>query len=333
MASHYPYLTRVLMSLFAEGALTTVDSIQVEPDYGYAAMIGYVDGSHRMIRGNDVGINPGASNDVVKDKAYTKHFLLLAGISTPPGEAFLLRWWAERLAFSRTTDQAAAYIRETTGYPVYVKPVDGSKGRNVWRVVDETELARVVSVFDQERVRVMLVEKAIDLPDYRLVILDGALVFAYRREPLTVTGDGVLTVKDLLSALLQERRSTGRDTSLQLHDPRIARRLDRLGLTWDAVLSVGERARLLDVANLSAGGTAVDVTTTVHERWRVLAARTAALFGLRLCGVDLVCADITGGEGEYAVLEVNGTPGLDHYATTGPDQEAAVRNLYRRLLL
>src|SRR5215470_13604145 len=149
MSSHYPYVTRMAMSLFADGLLTNVDTIDVEPEHGYVTMISYVDGTHRMTRGNDVGLNSGAANEVVKDKAYTKHFLRLANIETPKGESFLLGWWASRLrdrlmahgvTSLRTADQAGAYIRATTGYPVYVKPVDGSKGVGVWRVNDDEEL-------------------------------------------------------------------------------------------------------------------------------------------------------------------------------------------------
>lgn len=330
--SHYPYLTRTLISLYADGALTNVRDVEVEPEYGYVAMITYRDGTHRMIRGNDVGLNPAAANAVVVDKAYTSYFLRSAGIDTPKGESFLLGWWAHQMRArgresSRTAGQARSYIHATTGYPVYVKPVNGSHGVNVWRVGDDDELDRVVSVFERERVRVMLVEEAVDLPDYRLVVVDGELMWAYRRFPLAVTGDGKSTINELLADVERHR-----DRVLDLSDPRITARLARGGRTGDSVLAQGERLRVLDVSNLYAGGTAVDVTATVAHRWRELAVSATSLFGLRFSGIDLACADIEADDARYALFEINGAPDLDPYVPRGSEEEQSIRDLYRKFL-
>jgi len=339
--SHYPYVTRMVASLFAEGAFTDVADVDIEPEYGYVTRIRYTNGTHRMTRGNDVGLNPGAACEVVKDKAYTKYYLRRSGIDCPQGESFLLDWWADHIrprmashgvTSLRSVGQAATYVHDTTGFPVYVKPVDGSKGANVWRVADDDGLARVLALFERERVKVALVEQEIDLPDYRVVVLDGRLISAYRRNPLAVTGDGESTISDLLSRLQGLYRGSGRDTILRTDDDRIATRLSAAGLTWDSVARKGERVRLHDISNLSAGGTADDVTDVVADRWQQLAATIAGLFDLRFCGVDLACADIASGEGPYAVIEVNAAPGLDHFVSVGARQEALVRELYLKVL-
>ncbi len=54
-------------------------------------------------------------------------------------------------------------------------------------------------------------------------------------------------------------------------------------------------------------------------------------FNLRLCGVDLACADITDPDSDYSVLEVNASPGLDHYAASGAKQHQIVRDLYTKV--
>ena len=60
----------------------------------------------------------------------------------------------------------------------------------------------------------------------------------------------------------------------------------------------------MDISNLSAGGTPVDVGEVMHQRWRDLAVRVARIFDLRICGVDLACKDITQSDSEYGVIEV-----------------------------
>jgi len=339
--SHCPYVTRMVTSLFAEGALTNVVALEIEPEYGYVTRMRYTNGAYRMTYGNDVGLNSAAANEVVKDKAYTKFFLRGSGIDCPRGKSFLLKWWADHLSprmvsygvkSLRTVDRAAEYIRDELGLPVYVKPVDGSKGRNIWRVADGSDLARVLTAFERERVKVALVEEAIAMPDYRVVVLDGALISAYRRNPLTVTGDGMSTLAGLLAHQQESYRESGRDTVLRTDDPHIAARLHRDGHTWATVPGDGERVPLLDISNLSAGGTADDVTDIVADRWVRFAIAAADLFNLRFCGVDLMCADIESGYGPYAVIEINGTPGLDHYISAGARQVSIIRELYRKVL-
>ena len=39
--------------------------------------------------------------------------------------------------------------------------------------------------------------------------------------------------------------------------------------------------------------------------------------GLDFCGVDLACANIESAQAEYSILEINDSPSLANYATTG----------------
>ncbi|HYN94600.1 MAG TPA: hypothetical protein VES42_12185 [Pilimelia sp.] len=338
---HYPFVTRMIARLYDEGRLPEVAAVEIEPEYGYVTRITYRNGRHRMTRASDVGLNSAAACEVVRDKAYTKHFLRRWGYDCPAGEAFLLGWWADRLrprlrehgtTDVRSADRVLAYVADELGYPVYVKPVDGSKGVLVWYCDTPALVERVLALYEAERVRVAVVERAVELPDFRLVVLDDTLISAYQRLPLEVVGNGHASIGELLGMLQVAFRRAGRDTSLTLDDGRIATRLQRSGLTLDSVPAPGRRVPLLDVSNLSTGGTAVDLTATVAPRWRDLAIDIARQFGLRFCGVDLACADLESGAGGYSVIEVNGTPGLDHYGAVGAAQERVVSDLYARVL-
>lgn len=337
---HYPFVTRMIHGLHREGLLTNVASIDIEPEYGYAVRLQYHNGAARITRGNDVGLNAGAAADVVKDKAYTKYFLTQAGVRTPAGSAFLTRWWHGRISARdlmrgipmRNVNDALEYVNGTLGFPVYIKPTDGSKGHNVWLCSTADEMQQVLERFEDERVRVALIEQPVRLPDFRLVVLDGELISAYQRVPLAVTGDGVTKIRQLLEQLQAAFRLEGRDTSLRFDDERIAARLGRSGLTLDSVPSPLQHVQLHDISNLSAGGSAVDFTNRTADPWRDLAVEVARVFGLRFCGVDLACHDISDARGEYSVLEVNATPGLDHYGASGEEQSRIVRELYAHVL-
>ena len=91
------------------------------------------------------------------------------------------------------------------------------------------------------------------------------------------------------------------------------------GYDVDSVIKDGEIVNLKDTANLSTGGTAMDVTDIVHPENIFMAERISKVIGLNICGIDLMTSDIskpvseTGG----AVLEVNAGPGFRmHLAPT-----------------
>jgi D-alanine-D-alanine ligase-like ATP-grasp enzyme len=332
---HYPHVTRLIAELFDRGDLPNIRAIEIEPRYGYATRMTYVNGGVRITRSTDIGVNSSSASAIAKDKAYTKHFLTELGIDCPSGETLILPWWATKITspahVHRTLANALARLRDSHLYPVYVKPVNGSKGLDVWRCPTEKDVLAVLCRYEQERIRVAVIEREIPLPDFRIVVLDGDVVCAYRRVPLSVIGDGVSTIKELadrrMSALLRE----GRDLSHQ-DGAHMTARLRGHGLTLDSVVPLGKVVQLLDVSNLSAGGTGADHTARAHPRWTNLACHITDRMGLRFCGVDIACPDITSDKGPYSILEVNAAPGLDHYAAMGHSQAELVMNMYRRAL-
>lgn len=339
---HYSYVTRSLLRLHGQGMLPNITDIDVEPEYGYTTRITYVDGRQRVTYGNDLGLNLGAASSLAADKGHTKFMLEAIGVAYPAGEEFLLPWWAERIGPSqqqrgndamRTIDQAEAYVEENLGYPVYAKPVSGSQGSGVHRVDSPDYLHKIFDEYNQKEVRVAIVEEAVNMPDYRIVTLDGELISAYRRIPLTVTGDGASTIRELVEQKQQRYLEEGRNTAISVeNEGPIAQYLASKNMNMDMIPETGEEWPLLAVSNLSAGGTSEDVTERLHKRWTELAAYIAKNFNLRLCGVDLACEDITDADADASVLEVNATPGLDHYAETGDAQREIVDRLYARVL-
>lgn len=338
---HYPYVTRRLLHLFHAGDLNNVAGIDVEPNYGYTTRLHYKNGSHRITYGNDLGLNAAAACELANDKGHTKFILRTIGVACPKGREFLLPSWAERIRQSphqaknaniHVTDEANEYIAANLSYPVYVKPVSGSKGADIFKVYNADDLAAVFELFEEKKVRVAVVEEAINLPDYRIVTLDGELISAYQRIPLQVTGDGDHTIAELLTTLQERYEAEGRDTRIRLDDPQLLSHLGKLSLTLNSRPKADEAVVLSPVSNLSKGGTSVDVSKTIHPRWVKFASHVASNFNLRLCGLDLACEDITAFPSPHSVLEVNGSLGLDHYALSGESQQELVDRLYTKVL-
>ena len=183
--------------------------------------------------------------------------------------------------------------------------------------------------------RVAIVQRPVCGRDYRLVVLDNEVISTYERIPLSIVGDGKTSIHRLLQMKQRQFIAAKRGTRIKVDDPRIAEKFKRQGLTLRSVPSLGEQVFLLDNANLSSGGDAVDATTSVNPAFRELAVRLTSDMNLRLCGVDLMVDGHISGPpvpGKYWVLEINAAPGLDHYVKIGKAQEKIVEKLYLKVL-
>jgi cyanophycin synthetase len=92
--------------------------------------------------------------------------------------------------------------------------------------------------------------------------------------------------------------------------------LARQGLARDSVPDEGRVVMLRSNSNLSTGGTATDVTATVHPRNAQLAELAAQILDLDVAGIDMICKDIGQplGVQQGAIVEVNAAPGLRMHA-------------------
>ncbi len=130
-----------------------------------------------------------------------------------------------------------------------------------------------------------------------------------------MVGDGRSTVEELVEVVNSDpRRGIGHEkvlTRLEF-DHQAERLLSLRDLTRESVPAEGEMIYLRSTANLSTGGTAVDVTDDVHPDNRQMAVRAARAVGLDVAGIDFLTTDIaqsfheTGG----AICEVNAAPGF-----------------------
>lgn len=310
--------------------------VLIEPRWGIVGQIVFPgragkSGKHSFFRYNTLDLNPVGASDVAKDKSYAAFFMRKMGYHAAPGRAFFSPEWAEAIGSKETTAAALRYGKRV-GFPLFAKPNSGSQGKDVFRCENARELrVALVQIFKNDRVA--LVQKPLPGRDYRIVVLDEKIISAYERIPLSVIGDGRSTVKQLLQKKQRTFNASSRDTRINLKDPRIAAKLKQRGLTSLSIPKKDERIFLLDNANLSSGGDAVDVTKIIHPSFKKMAGNITRDMGLRLCGVDIIVqGDIAEPAKKYWILEINAAPGLDHYVKTGKAQKKIVEEMYLKVL-
>lgn len=323
----------IILELIAKIAPKIGAKLLIEPEWGIVGQITFKNGKRSYFRASTMDLNPVGASDIAKDKDYANFFMEKLGYPiVPQSKTFFSREFAEKVG-ARNRDIDAAYRHaQKIGFPVIVKPNSGTQGTNVALVHNKNEFYRAArAIFRGDRI--MIVQQPVSGTDYRLVVLDKDVISAYARIPLAVIGDGRSTIAVLIDRLEQKFKKDKRDTRIQRKDPRILEKLKRAGLAMNSIPEKDERIPLLDNANLSTGGTSLDVTSRVHPDFKKFTARLTKDMGLRLCGVDLMIdGDISKKPDKFHILEINAAPGLDHYARSGKAQEKIVEDLYTRVL-
>lgn len=309
--------------------------VLIEPQYKYVGMITTKDGRNKFFRNTNFDLNSLGASEIAKDKSYAAYFMNNLGYRVPQQKIFFSPKFANVLKANNSTFEALEFAKKI-GYPLIVKPNSQSQGVGVEKVHNEAGLVLAMDyIFNVIKDRIAIVENFISGNDYRIVIVDDVLVAAYQRLPLSVVGDSTSTISKLLQDKQKSFIAQGRDTVIKSNDPRIQHKLSNdYKMNLESVPVKGQKINLLDAANLSAGGDALDVTNIIHPTFAKLAIDVTKTMGLRLCGVDIIVDGTIDQElnNNYTIIEINAAPGLDHYAQVGEVQMSIVKDMYKKVI-
>lgn len=240
--------------------------------------------------------------DIASDKEETKRLLKEQAIPVADGTTVSYE------------DELSAAIKKI-GFPLVFKPLNGNHGKGATINVKTNEEAEEAFRYAQKYSKRVIVERFIRGYDFRILVIDHKMVAAAERTPAHVKGDGSRTIQELIEIEnLDPRRGYGHENVLTeiTVDRDTEDILKQKGYTLDTIPQEGELVYLKSTANLSTGGTSVDVTDMVHPHNIFVCERIAKVIGLDICGIDIMAENLfqplheTGG----VVLEVNAAPGF-----------------------
>lgn len=240
--------------------------------------------------------------DIACNKEATKKMLEEAAIPVPSGDL-------------AGDEEDLRRIIDNIGYPVVLKPLSGNHGRGQSINVRDWDTA-VLGLEHAKTVSAkVIVEKYITGYDFRILVINHKMIAAARRVPAHVVGDGELNMQQLIDKENQDpRRGYGHENVLTeiTVDKDTSELLEKLGYTLESVPQKGEVVYLKSTANLSTGGTSIDVTDMVHPENVTMCERVSKIIGLDVCGIDIMAENLTQPlkESGGAILEVNAAPGF-----------------------
>lgn len=218
-----------------------------------------------------------------QNKLATAALLRMAGLPAPTHQLV-----------SKETQLVSAATK--IGFPVVVKPSDRGRGEGVTVDVFDLESLRQAYqlALDISPSKQVIVERQVEGVCHRLFIANGSLLYALKRLPMLVVGDGRQTVKALVDSEveLQNALPPWRRSGIVPIDDLTLLELRRLGLDIDSIPAKGERVSLRRIESTAWGGVDEDVSDTIHPENVSIAIRAAELFGLNVAGIDIITPDI-----------------------------------------
>lgn len=256
----------------------------------------------KRIRATMTSQTSGLGVDLACDKEDTKFLLNEAEVPVPKGSVV-------------TTEAELINELDYIGYRCVIKPIDGNHGKGATTNIRTKKDALAAFKEAKKYSERVIIESYIKGFDFRLLVINHRLVAAAKRTPAHVTGNGKATIRQLIDKVNEDpRRGYGHENMLTeiTVDKMTQHILKTKGLTLKSVLPKGKKLYLKSTANLSTGGTATDVTDSVHPYNIFMAERISRIIDLDICGIDIMAADLKKpiNENGGAVLEVNAAPGF-----------------------
>jgi cyanophycin synthetase len=201
------------------------------------------------------------------------------------------------------------------GFPLVFKPLNGNHGKGATINVKTREEAIEAFAYAQKYSHRVILERFITGHDFRILVIDNRMVAAAQRVPANVVGNGKNTIQELIDIENSDpRRGYGHENVLTeiTVDRDTLDLLDKKGYNLETIPPKSEIVYLKSTANLSTGGTSIDVTDMVHPQNVFMCERIARVIGLDICGIDIMAKNLTEllTENGGVVLEVNAAPGF-----------------------
>lgn len=240
--------------------------------------------------------------DIACNKELTKKMLDDSAIPVPKGSLI-------------SEESELQSVIDKIGYPIVLKPLNGNHGRGQSINVKDWETAKIGLQHAKQVSSKVIVEKYITGCDFRVLVINHKIVAAARRVPAHIVGDGENTIQYLINKENKNpRRGYGHENVLTeiTIDKDTEDLLGKLNYTLQTIPQKGEIVYLKSTANLSTGGTSIDVTDLIHPENILMCERISKIVGLDICGIDIMAINLTQPLRETggAVLEVNAAPGF-----------------------
>jgi D-alanine-D-alanine ligase-like ATP-grasp enzyme len=263
-----------------------------------------------------------AANNLISVTYNNKEFIIHEG-TISDANSLIAFWisndkWMTRQFLQRKGIRHAKGILLERGYPhgifdsvrlpAVVKPVNTDHGIAVsTNIKTRQELISAIKKAFKFAEKV-IVEEFFPGQEYRFLVIDFQVRAVACREPANVTGDGKLTIRQLVDKKNEGRGNDYRYPLLKINfDEEVLRHLNAKLRSSETILRKGEKVYLRKNSNLSTGGDSIDVTDEIPGFYKDVAIKAAQSAGLKIAGIDMIITNpgMAASPENYIVVELN----------------------------
>lgn len=217
-------------------------------------------------------------------KILTANLLRLAGLPAPTH-------------FEANSEEEAIQASAILNFPIVVKPSDQDRGEGVTVDITDNRSIKLAFIEAQKssKSKKVIIEKQVHGICHRLFLVGGKLLYAVKRLPISVKGDGIRTVRQLVNDEVnaQKHKPPWLRSEIKPIDDLALKVISDNGFELESVPKKDSLVPLRRIESTQWGGIDEDVTNTIHPENLSAAVEAAKLFGLDMAGIDIISSDIS----------------------------------------
>jgi len=254
-------------------------------------------------------LNAKFAEHFVDNKAIFKKILKTKGFHVIKGRQFYIQSPLAEVKVKKDDNiNAAISYAKKINFPVFVKPNNGSRGKNARIIFNPTALKEHIKKMRSDNTESFLIEKFTLRPEYRIFVVDGRIQFFYSKGRKSIDGDSKKTVKQLID-----------DKDFEISNESLKSILSLYKLKKSSILDKGKKIYIQETANISAGAKITNYCgSEISDEMQEWAKKLYSNIGLRVFGVDVFTRK--GGidnPDDYLIIEVNSSPALSGIYAAG----------------
>lgn len=254
-------------------------------------------------------INSATSTFIVNDKSHTINILQHHRYDTAKGDYFFLTDEFRKFRSNGKEKEDAIKYCRSVGYPLYIKPNNGSRGAFVEKIYDEKDLLSYINKYGS-KLQCVRIEKPLLGSEWRLFVVDGEIKFGYKRSSPDLNFDGINTIDEHIKSKSIEQEQYGYK-SISSDSSYILNYLNENGLKLKDIPSKGSKMPFSPAQNLSLGGCVSNYSESFSVELNDFTKKISKLFNLRVFGLDVYSEVNKLSPNSLSILEINGNPSME----------------------
>jgi glutamate--cysteine ligase len=273
--------------------------------------------SHIVRQATKTSLDSYISTEIMHNKEVSKQILREHNIKVPAGGLFHNKATALN-AFPDFVDKKLVVKPNDTNYGIGINFVETNDQKQFVYAVNEA--------FSHSNN--VIVEEFIEGKEYRLLVIGNKVVSIVHRLPANVTGDGKLTISELIDQKNEDPKNYKFFSNYYIRKEQTEIKfLKKQKLTLKSIPKKGKTIFLRANSNVSTGGDPIEVLDQIPQKFKDIALQAANAVNAKFCGIDMI---IKGNS--YSIIEINYNPAIQmHVYPVKGEGKPVAKNILKLL--